>query len=170
MATAGWNAFIPDLSDVGEDDDGIPTVVWEDSATPRSGVRSVTRTDRGPLPSDRGSPGSTTAGAEVGPPHRDALVPGNVFLLPPRSTDPPPPWKRLLVRRARDKTTFVIEPRRPRTIARTQPSLLPHVTFALAAAILVGLCYDVQTRHRLAVDAGHAARTASAFVAAVAHR
>ncbi|MBX3220615.1 MAG: hypothetical protein KF795_08860 [Labilithrix sp.] len=86
----------------------------------------------------------------------------NVFLSPPRATDPPPPWAL-----ARTKARRAASARRARGERR---SLLPLFTLAVALALAVGLWRDEAARAQVASDLARAASRAGALLVAAAAR
>lgn len=114
-------------ADIADEDDLMPTLVYVPPSD--SGVRVVGRDRRGEIPA-------------------------NIFLSPPRRTDPPPPWTK--GPRAR---TVQIRPRRPK--GRFREEFLFPIIVALAAGIVFNLAIDVRLRQRVAIDADHAAKVAA---------
>jgi hypothetical protein len=93
-----------------------------------------------------------------------AVATPNVFLAPPRVTDPPPPWpldrRRAPVRLLQPRTSVT-----PPAPVRRRRSRLPLFAAALALGIGLGLWRDEDARVGILTDLAHTAARVAAFLA-----
>lgn len=148
-------------------DDFVPTLKYTRNRATSTSVRAVARESGGRLPAHSERALIARMVRELRPVVStfDASPPRtcpNVFLTPPTTTDPSPPWA--VVRAPR----LAAKPRTASTKRRR--SALPFITLAVAVAIGAGLVRDDSARAKVALELRRAASEAAALVVSMAIR
>lgn len=150
-------------------DDFVPTLKYTRARDASTSVRVVARDSGGRLPalSERALIARTVR--EIRPvastfdaSRRLTGALPNVFLAPPTTTDPPPPWASVRAPRPDSNQSA--------PSMKTRRSVLPFITLAVAVAIGAGLWRDDAARAKVALDVTRAASQAAAFVVSMAIR
>jgi len=162
-----YGRFLDDVDEL------VPTRVFTRDRETSDVVQAAPLDRRGGLPSERALIARMLGELCSLAPSVDASQPltwthSNVFLTPPRPTDPSPPWAKLRApRMGKEKRRKALPRRLP---ARKRRSILPLLALAMTTAIGIGLWQDPTARASVAADVAHATSTVTALLVELALR